>query len=155
MLLWLTHFLETYLPGFRVFQYLSFRSIVSALTALLIVLLVSPRFIRYLSARQIGQAVRGDGPQSHLQKSGTPTMGGILIIFAMMVSVLLWGDLGNRYIWVLLSVTSGFCLIGWVDDYLKVIKKNSKGLSARSKFFWQSVLGMTAALYPVFSTKRL
>jgi len=151
MLLWLTHLLQSYLHGFRVFQYLSFRSIVSALTALSIVLFVSPQFIRRLTFHQVGQLVRDDGPQSHLQKSGTPTMGGVLIIVAIAISVLLWGDLTNRYLWVVLLTTLGFGVIGWVDDYLKVVKKNSKGLSARKKFFWQSVVGMTMACFLFFT----
>jgi len=151
MLLWLTHLLQPYLHGFRVFQYLSFRSIVSALTALLIVLFVSPPLIRSLTKRQIGQTVREDGPQSHLKKSGTPTMGGVLIIAAVMVSMLFWGNLSNRYVWVVLLTTLFFSVIGWVDDYLKVIKKNSKGLSARTKFFWQSVVGVTAACVLYFT----
>jgi phospho-N-acetylmuramoyl-pentapeptide-transferase len=151
MLLWLTHLLQPYLHGFRVFQYLSFRSIVSALTALSIVLFVSPPFIRRLTFHQVGQLVRDDGPESHLQKSGTPTMGGVLIIVAITISVLLWGDLTNRYLWVVLLATLGFGVVGWVDDYLKVVKKNSKGLSARSKFFWQSVIGMTIACFLFFT----
>ena len=151
MLLWLTHLLQPYFHGFRVFQYLSFRSIVSALTALLIVLFSSPKLIRILTLRQVGQSVRNDGPESHLQKSGTPTMGGILIIVAVAISILLWGDLTNRFLWVVLLTTLGFAIIGWIDDYLKVIKKNSKGLSARNKFFWQSVIGMTAACFLYFT----
>ena len=151
MLLWLTHFLMHYFHGFRVFQYLSFRSIVSALTALLIVLLLSPKLIERLTQKQIGQSIRDDGPERHLKKSGTPTMGGALILIAMMVSILLWGDLTNRFVWVVALVTLAFGLIGWVDDYYKVVAKNSKGLSARSKFFWQSVVGMTAACVLFFT----
>lgn len=151
MLLWLTHYFQHYFHVFRVFQYLSFRSIVSALTALIIALAVSPMLIKRLTLHQIGQTVREDGPKTHLKKSGTPTMGGALIIIAITVSMLLWGDLSNRYVWVVLLATLGFGVIGWIDDYLKVIKKNSKGLSARKKFFWQSVIGMTAACVLYFT----
>lgn len=147
MLLWLTHFLQQYMHGFRVFQYLTFRSIVSALTALIIALLVSPKLIRHLALYQIGQSVRDDGPQSHLQKSGTPTMGGALIIIAITISVLLWGDLTNLYIVTILLVTIGFAFVGWFDDYRKVVKRNSKGLSARWKLFWQSVIALTAVSF--------
>jgi len=145
MLLWLAKFLNQYIHTFRVFQYLTFRSIVSALTALLIALIFSPKLIRYLTLRQIGQNVRDDGPQSHLSKSGTPTMGGVLILIAITVSILLWGDLTNRYIWIILLVTLAFGVIGWVDDYRKVIQRNSRGLPARWKYFWQSIVAMTAA----------
>lgn len=151
MLLWLTHLLQTHFHGFRVFNYLSFRSIVSALTALLIALIFSPKMIRKLRLAQIGQAIRDDGPQSHLKKSGTPTMGGALIIVAVAISMLLWGDLSNRYVWVVLLATLGFAVVGWVDDYLKVVRKNSKGVSARAKFFWQSVIGMTAVCFLYFT----
>lgn len=151
MLLWLTALLSGYLHVFRVFEYLSFRSIVSALTALLIALLCGPKLIRRLAQKQIGQFVRNDGPQSHLQKSGTPTMGGVLIIIAVGVSILLWGDLSNRYVWVVVGVTLAFGIIGWIDDYLKVVKRNSKGLSAKSKYFWQSVVAMGAACVLYFS----
>lgn len=147
MLLWLTHLLRAHFHVLRVFDYLSFRSIISALTALLIALLFSPKLIRRLREAQIGQSIRQDGPQSHLKKSGTPTMGGVLIVIAVMVSVLLWGDLSNRYVWVVLLVTLGFAVIGWVDDYLKVIRKNSKGVSAKAKFFWQSLIGLTAVYF--------
>ncbi|MCB1827175.1 MAG: phospho-N-acetylmuramoyl-pentapeptide-transferase, partial [Coxiellaceae bacterium] len=133
MLLWLSDLFQAHLHFLRVFDYLSFRSIVSALTALLIVLIFSPRMIRTLQKAQIGQSVRDDGPQSHLKKSGTPTMGGALIIVAVAISMLLWGDLNNRYVWTVLLTTLGFGVIGWVDDYLKVIRKNSKGVSARAK----------------------
>jgi len=147
MLLWLTHLLRAHVHELRVFDYLSFRSIVSALTALLIVLLFSPKLIQYLTQSQIGQSIRGDGPESHLKKSGTPTMGGVLIIVAVTTSMLLWGDLNNRYVWVVLLVTLGFGVIGWFDDYFKVVRKNSKGLSAKMKFLGQSVIGLTVALY--------
>ena len=153
MLLILSHFLTQYFPAFRVFQYLSFRSIVCALTALAIVLFLSPALIRALRRLQIGQSVRSDGPQTHLQKSGTPTMGGLLILIAITLSTLLWCDLKNPYIWIALFITLAHGVIGWVDDYRKVIKRNSKGLASRWKFFWQSVVSVTAiyALYHIAS----
>jgi len=151
MLLWLTHLLRAHLHVLRVFDYLSFRSIVSALTALLIVLFFSPKMIQRLQLAQIGQSIRNDGPQSHLKKSGTPTMGGALIVVAVAVSILLWGDLSNRYVWVVLLVTLGFAIVGWVDDYFKVIRKNSEGISVRSKLFWQSLIAMTAVCFLYFT----
>lgn len=147
MLLWLSHFFVKYLHFFRVFQYLTFRSIICALTALFIVLLLGPRFIERLVKMQIGQVVRGDGPQTHLKKTGTPTMGGLLIIMAVTVSVLLWGDLQNYFVWVVLLVTIGFSLVGWVDDYRKVIRRNTIGLPARWKMFWQSLITIAAAIF--------
>ncbi len=153
MLLWFSHFLTQYFPAFRVFQYLSLRSIVSALTALVMVLFFCPMLIRVLRRLQIGQSVRNDGPQTHLQKSGTPTMGGILILIAITLSTLLWCDFKNPYIWIVLFTTLAHGVIGWVDDYRKVIKRNSKGLASRWKFFWQSVVSLTAiyALYHIAS----
>jgi len=147
MLLWLTQFLQTYYEGFRVFHYLTFRSILGALTALAIALLLGPWLIRKLTARQIGQVVRTDGPQSHLSKSGTPTMGGALILLAIAISTLLWGDLTNQYVWIVLLGTLGFGIIGWFDDYLKIHLKNSKGLPARWKYLAQSVLALAIALW--------
>src|SRR5690242_8966101 len=134
MLLWLTNLLSEHFHFLRVFQYLTFRSIVSTLTALLLLLFFSPRLIRFLVSLQIGQVIRELGPKDHYKKAGTPTMGGILMIFAIVVSVLLWGDLTNRYVWVLLLVTVAFSMIGLVDDYRKVIRKNTQGLPARWKF---------------------
>lgn len=151
MLLLLAHYLENYLHFFRVFHYLTFRMIVSALTSLLIVLVFCPRMIRYLVSLQIGQVVRTDGPEAHLKKSGTPTMGGSLILIALGVSVLLWGDLSNSYIWVALFVTMGFGAIGCVDDYRKITKKNTKGLSARLKLMYQSVIALAAILFLYFT----
>lgn len=145
MLHWLAGFLSDYVTELSVFQYLTLRGILGVLTALLIALLVGPKMIRKLSHYQIGQSVRDDGPKSHLSKAGTPTMGGALIIVAVIVATLLWSDLGNRYVWITVLVTLGFGAIGWVDDYRKVVEKNSKGLPARWKYFWQSVLGMFAA----------
>lgn len=146
MLLWLTTFLKQYFHGFNVFQYLTFRGILATITAFIISLLVGPSMIRRLTLLRVGQTVRNDGPQTHLTKTGTPTMGGALILIAITFTVLLWGDLTNRYVWIVLLVTLGFGLIGWVDDYRKLVFHNSKGLPARWKYFWQSVIGLTAAL---------
>ncbi|MCZ6486564.1 MAG: phospho-N-acetylmuramoyl-pentapeptide-transferase [Gammaproteobacteria bacterium] len=146
MLYELSHFLAQYHSGFNVFQYLTLRSILGVLTALSISLIVGPRLIRYLNNYNIGQSVRDDGPESHFSKAGTPTMGGTLILVAIVVSTLLWSDLSSRFVWVVLFVTIGFGVIGWVDDYKKIVYGNSGGLSARSKYFWQSVIGLSAAL---------
>ena len=147
MLLWLAEWLSRYAKVFAVFQYLTFRGILGVLTALAITLLVGPVMIRWLNRGQIGQAVRSDGPQSHLSKAGTPTMGGALILVGIVTSTLLWGDLDNRYVWVVLAVTVAFGAIGWVDDYRKVIEKDPRGLPARWKYFWQSLVGAGAAVY--------
>jgi phospho-N-acetylmuramoyl-pentapeptide-transferase len=146
MLLWLTQYLAKYFHAFHVFQYLTLRAILSTLTALVISLVVGPTMIRRLTHHQVGQHVRNDGPQSHLSKAGTPTMGGALILLSIALTTLLWADLTNRYVLVVLGVMLGFGAIGWVDDYRKLIRKNSKGLPARWKYFWQSVLGIAAAL---------
>ncbi len=151
MLLWLAEYLEQFFSAFGVFKYLTFRGILGVLTALGLSLLMGPWVIRKLNELQIGQAIRDDGPQSHLSKSGTPTMGGTLILFAIMFSTLLWSDLSNRYVWVVIFVTFAFGLIGWVDDYRKVVEKNSKGLSAKWKYFWQSLLSVGVAVM-LFST---
>ena len=119
MLLWLTQYLEQFFPAFRVFQYVSFRSIVATLTSLLIVLLMSPYMIRKLKLMQIGQTVRNDGPQTHLKKTGTPTMGGILLLFSITISALLWEDLTNLYVWLLFLILWSYGMIGWIDDYRK------------------------------------
>jgi phospho-N-acetylmuramoyl-pentapeptide-transferase len=139
-------FLAQYHSGFNVFQYLTLRSILGVLTALTISLIVGPRMIRYLSSYNIGQSVRDDGPESHFSKAGTPTMGGALILVAIVISTLLWSDLSSRFVWVVLFVTIGFGAIGWIDDYKKIVYGDSKGLSARVKYLWQSVVGLTAAL---------
>jgi phospho-N-acetylmuramoyl-pentapeptide-transferase len=144
-------YLTQFYSGFNVFQYLTLRSILGVLTALLISLLVGPAMIRYLSHYNIGQNVRDDGPESHFSKAGTPTMGGALILIAIIVSTLLWSDLSSRFVWVVLFVTAGYGLIGWIDDYKKIVFGNSKGLSAKSKYLWQSVIALTAA-YVLFST---
>lgn len=147
MLTWLADYLSQYYSGFNLFQYLTFRSIVSVITALGISLLVGPTMIRRLSKYQIGQTVRDDGPQTHLAKAGTPTMGGALIIFAIVFSSLMWGQLENRYLWVALIALVGFGLVGLADDYIKLVRKDPKGLVARWKYFWQSLIGAGIALY--------
>jgi phospho-N-acetylmuramoyl-pentapeptide-transferase len=147
MLLYLAEYLTQYHSGFSVFQYLTLRAILGALTALMISFVVGPAMIRKLSQYQIGQTVRDDGPESHLQKAGTPTMGGALILVAVSVSTLLWSDLSNSYVWVVLLVTILFGVIGWVDDYKKLVKKDSRGLIARYKYFWQSIIALGAAWF--------
>ncbi len=147
MLNWLMQQLAAFDAGFSVFQYITLRGILSAGTALLISLLVGPSMIRRLDSLQIGQSVRDDGPQSHLSKSGTPTMGGTLIIVAIAAATLLWADLSNRYVWTAVITLVLFGAVGWVDDYRKVVEKNAKGLPARWKYFWQSVVGFGAAVY--------
>ena len=146
MLLCLTEYLAQYVSGFSVFQYLTFRTMVSVITALFMSLLIGPYVIRRLAELQIGQTVRDDGPQSHLSKAGTPTMGGALILIVIAITTILWGDLSSRHVWIVLGVTMAFGVIGWVDDYLKLVRKNSDGLVARWKYFWQSVVGLTAAV---------
>lgn len=147
MLMLLADWLAQYEPGFNVFSYLTLRAILSTLTALLIAILVGPVMIRYLQRLQIGQTIRDDGPQSHLAKSGTPTMGGVLILIAIVLSTLLWADLTNHYVWVTLFVTVSYGVIGFVDDYRKVIRKDSKGLIARWKYFWLSVVAIAVSIY--------
>lgn len=147
MLLLLSEYLQQYVNGFAVFQYLTFRGILGILTALGISLLLGPWMIRRLNILQIGQSVRDDGPATHLSKSGTPTMGGTLILAAIFISALLWSDLSNRYVWVVLIVTAIFGAVGFVDDYKKVIEGNSRGLSAFWKIFWQSIGAVGAAVF--------
>ncbi len=147
MLMLLAEYLAQFESGFRVFQYLTLRGILAAGTALAISLLVGPTMIRRLNYHQVGQAVRSDGPSTHLGKTGTPTMGGALILVAIAVSTLLWGDLSNAYVWVALLVTAAFGAVGWVDDYRKVVERNPRGLPARWKYLWQSVAGLAAALF--------
>ncbi len=147
MLVHLADYLSQYYSGFNVFQYLTLRAILGVLTALLISFVVGPVMIRKLSHRQIGQQVRDDGPQSHLSKAGTPTMGGALIIVAVAVATLLWADLSNRYVWVVLLVTLAFGAIGWVDDYRKLVLGNSKGLSAGAKYSWQSIVALLTGVF--------
>jgi len=154
MLLSLAQWLQTLSPewGFlRVFQYITFRAVMAAMTSLLMGLAAGPGVIRYLTSLKIGQPVRGYGMQSHLAKSGTPTMGGVLILLCIAMSTLLWFDLSNRFVWIVLIVTLGFGAIGWVDDWRKVVNKDPEGMRSREKYFWQSVIGLLAALYLVFS----
>lgn len=153
MLLWVTEFLSEYISGFSVFQYLTFRTMVSVVTALSMALIIGPIVIERLSHYQIGQTVREDGPVSHLSKAGTPTMGGALILIVILVTTLLWGDLSNRHVWTVLFVTLAFGVIGWVDDYFKLTRKNSRGLVARYKYFWQSVVGLATALFLFYSAQ--
>jgi phospho-N-acetylmuramoyl-pentapeptide-transferase len=147
MLLTLARWLEGHFDIFRVFGYLTFRGILGVLTALVMSFLIGPVMIRRLSRYKIGQSIRDDGPQSHFSKAGTPTMGGTLILVSIVISTLLWSDLGNRYVWTVLLVTLAFGLIGFVDDYKKLVLRNSKGLAARHKYLWQSVFGVAAALF--------
>ena len=154
MLLSLAQWLQSLSPEFgffRVFQYLTFRAVMAALTALLIGLIAGPYVIRHLTQLKIGQPIRGYGMESHLSKSGTPTMGGVLILLCITVSTLLWFDLSNRFVWIVLMVTLGFGAIGWVDDWRKVVNKDPEGMRSREKYFWQSLIGLIAALYLVFS----
>ncbi len=147
MLLWLTDYLAETVSGFAVFQYLTFRTMVSLVTALSLSLLIGPLVIAKLGRHQISQTVRADGPQSHLSKAGTPTMGGALILIVILVTTLMWGRLDNRYIWIALYVTMAFGVVGWYDDYLKLSKRDSRGLIARWKIFWQSIIAATAVFY--------
>ena len=150
----LAQWLQTLSPEFgffRVFQYLSFRAVMAAVTALLIGLIAGPAVIRRLTELKIGQPIRGYGMESHLVKSGTPTMGGVLILLSIAVSTILWFDLSNRFVWIVLIVTLGFGAIGWADDWRKVVRKDPEGMRSREKYFWQSVIGLLAALYLVFS----
>lgn len=147
MLLWLAQYLGGYWRIFNVFQYITLRCILAALTSLMVAFLLGPFVIKKLNHYQIGQMVRNDGPKTHLQKTGTPTMGGVLILLAITVSTLLWGDLNSRYVWLILIVALSFGFIGFFDDYRKLIKKNSRGLPARWKYFWQSLVGLSAALF--------
>ena len=143
MLILLSEYLQQYISAFAVFQYLSLRGILSVMTAIIFSLMVGPWVIRKLNYHQVGQSIRDDGPQTHLVKAGTPTMGGALILLSICMSTLLWSDLSNRYVQAVLAVTLMFGAIGWVDDYRKVIEKNAKGLAAKWKYFWQSAAAMT------------
>jgi phospho-N-acetylmuramoyl-pentapeptide-transferase len=147
MLVYLADYLSQYYSGFNVFQYLTLRAIFGVLTALLLSFVIGPEMIRRLGRYQIGQPIRDDGPETHLVKAGTPTMGGAMILVAVAIATLLWADLGNRYVWVVLLVTLLFGIIGWIDDYRKLVLKNSDGLPARAKMFWQSVVGLGVALF--------
>lgn len=145
MIIWLSNFLDQYFPFFRLFEYLSFRAILSIITALSISLWMGPKLIRWLQSLQIGQVVRDDGPESHFSKRGTPTMGGIMILTAISVTVLLWADLTNPYVWAVMFVLLGYGAVGFVDDYRKVVRKNTDGLIARWKYFWQSAIALVVA----------
>ena len=158
MLVWLSDYLIQFDDSFYVLQYITVRGIFSILTALGISLLIGPAIIRHLNYYQIGQVVRDDGPQTHLSKAGTPTMGGALILVSIGLSTLLWSDLSNHYVWVTLLVTILYGAIGWVDDYRKVFRKNTAGLSARWKLFWQTIIGLGAAIslyYTSFSSAEI
>jgi phospho-N-acetylmuramoyl-pentapeptide-transferase len=146
VLLYLAEWLSQFQTGFNVFRYLTMRAIMGVLTALAIALLVGRPMIKRLRSYKIGQTVRDDGPQSHLSKAGTPTMGGALILVAVGVSTLLWADLDNRYVWIVLLTTLGFGLIGLVDDYKKLVLRDPRGLAARWKYLWQTVAGFAAAI---------
>ena len=147
MLLWLTQYLGHFWHAFYVFQYITLRCILTALTSLIVSLFLGPLVIKWFSYFHLGQSVRNEGPESHFDKIGTPTMGGVLILLAVVFGVLLWSDLSNRYIWITLLVIVGFGFIGWIDDYRKLICKNSRGLLPRWKFFWQSVIGLCVAIF--------
>ena len=158
MLLSLAQWLQTLSPEFgvfRVFQYITFRAVMAALTALMIGLIAGPYVINRLRALKIGQQVRSYGMETHLVKSGTPTMGGVLILLSITISTLLWFDLSNRFVWIVLFVTLSFGAIGWVDDWRKVVNKDPEGMRSREKYFWQSVVGLLAALYLVFSISEV
>ncbi len=142
---------ENYARGFSVFEYITLRAVLACATSLLIGLVAGPWVIRKLTELKIGQAVRSYGPETHLVKTGTPTMGGVLILISIAVSTLLWADLRNRYVWVVLLVTLGFGLVGWVDDYRKVVHRDPEGMPARQKFFWQALIGAVASLYLMFA----
>ena len=152
MLLELAQWLAKDIRAFNVFSYITLRAVLACLTALVISFVIGPAVIRRLTAYKIGQAVRDDGPQSHFIKAGTPTMGGALILVSVAVTTLLWADLQNRLVWIVFWVTLAFGAVGWVDDWRKVVQRNPRGLSARAKFFWQSVIGIAAACYIAFST---
>jgi phospho-N-acetylmuramoyl-pentapeptide-transferase len=153
MLLEIAQWLAKDIRGFNVFNYITLRTVLAALTSLMISFIIGPSMIRKLTAYKIGQSVRDDGPQTHLVKAGTPTMGGALILVSIAISTLLWADLGNRYVWVVLVTTLGFGAIGWVDDYRKVVHNNPRGLSAGAKFFWQSAIAISIALYLVLTAE--
>ncbi|MFN5700610.1 MAG: phospho-N-acetylmuramoyl-pentapeptide-transferase [Betaproteobacteria bacterium] len=158
MLLWLFQTLQTAYPeelGFlRVFQYLTFRAVLAAMTALLIGIGLGPWVIRRLTELKIGQPIREYGVQAHIAKSGTPTMGGVLVLLSIAAATVLWFDWDNRFVWVVMVVTFGFGAIGWVDDWRKVVDENPEGMSSREKYFWQSVIGLLASLYLAFAVSE-
>jgi phospho-N-acetylmuramoyl-pentapeptide-transferase len=151
MFYWLSQNYQDQFSSLRIFEYQTFRSVMATLTAFLIAMFAAPKVIRLLRELKVGQAVRDDGPQTHLIKQGTPTMGGVLILVSLAISCLLWMDWGNRFVWPVLVVTLGFGWIGWVDDYRKVVYKNPKGLSAKEKYLAQSVIGGLSAIYLAFA----
>src|SRR5690349_24441192 len=151
MLLWLTEMLAREVRTFNVFGYITLRAVLAMMTALVISFVVGPRMIARLTRMRIGQTVRVDGPQTHLTKAGTPALGGALILVSIAITTLLWADLDNRFVWVVLLVMLGFGAVGWVDDWRKVVYRNPKGLPARAKLFWQSAIGLIAAVYLAFS----
>jgi phospho-N-acetylmuramoyl-pentapeptide-transferase len=155
MLLILAQWLQDDFRFFRVFNYITFRAVMATVTALLIGLAAGPWVIRKLTALKMGQAIRTDGPQTHLVKTGTPTMGGVLILIGIFVSCMLWADLSNRFIWIVMIVTFGFGAIGWADDYRKVAYKDPKGMASREKFLWQTLIGLFAAIYLAFSVSEV
>ncbi len=150
MLYWVFQQMAEFNSGFAVFGYITLRSILGALTALVISLLLGPWFIRRLVKQQVGQPIRQLGPESHFSKAGTPTMGGALILFSIVISTLLWADLANRYVWVVIIVTLIFGIIGWVDDYRKLVLQDSAGLPARWKYLGQSLGRAGRCVFPVF-----
>jgi phospho-N-acetylmuramoyl-pentapeptide-transferase len=151
MLLYLTELLSKNVRTFNVFSYITLRAVLATMTALVISFVIGPKMIEWLTRMKIGQSVRDDGPQTHLAKAGTPTMGGALILVSIIVTTLLWGDLDNRFIWIVVLVTLGFGAVGWIDDWRKVVQRNPKGLSARAKLVWQSLIAIVAAFYIAFS----
>ncbi|MGZ8320677.1 MAG: phospho-N-acetylmuramoyl-pentapeptide-transferase, partial [Telluria sp.] len=151
MLLWLAQMFQDEYGPLRVFNFITFRAVFATITAVLIGLIAGPAVIRKLVELKVGQAVRTNGPQTHLKKHGTPTMGGVLILIAIGVSTLLWADLSNRLIWPVLVVTIGYGAIGWVDDYRKVVYQDPEGMRSGEKYFWMSLIGFAAALYLAFS----
>lgn len=153
MLLWLSEYLMQYYSGFNVFQYITLRTILGALTSLFIALIIGPVLINYLGKYKVGQSVRDDGPISHLDKTGTPTMGGLLIIISIAFSTLCWADLANRQVLIVCIVTMAFAFIGYIDDYRKVIRQDARGLSAKSKYIWQSIIGLGAALFLFYTAE--
>jgi len=153
MLFEIAQWLAVEVRAFNVFTYITLRVVLAALTALAISFMVGPAMIRKLAAYKIGQEVRDDGPATHLTKRGTPTMGGALILVAVVVTTLLWADLRNRYVWLVLATTLGFGAVGWVDDWRKVVRRNPKGLSARAKFAWQSLIAIVAISYLAYSAR--
>ena len=155
MLLILAQWLQDDYGFFRVFSYITFRAVMATMTALLIGLVFGPWVIRKLTEMKVDQAVRTNGPQTHLAKVGTPTMGGVLVLIGIFISCVLWADLSNRFIWIVMLVTFGFGAIGWVDDYRKVVYKDPKGMSSKEKFFWQTLIGLFAAVYLAFSVSEV